>query len=42
VPDAAESRAALQPATDDTAVEAPTDGEATSVERPPATATTLE
>jgi modulator of FtsH protease HflC len=41
-PDDAASRAALQPTTDDTAVEAPTDGEATSVERPPATATTLE
>jgi modulator of FtsH protease HflC len=40
-PDAAESRAALQPATDGTAVEPPTAGAATSVARPPA-ATTLE
>jgi membrane protease subunit HflC len=41
-PEDAESRAALQPATGDTAVESPTDGKATSVARPPATATTLE
>ena len=40
--DEAESRAALQPATDGTAVEPPTDGEASSVARPPATATTVE
>jgi modulator of FtsH protease HflC len=40
-PDGAENRAAL-PATDGTAVTPPTDGEATSVAQPPATATTLE
>jgi hypothetical protein len=41
-PDDAASRAALQPATDGTAVEPPTDGGASSVARPPASATTLE
>jgi modulator of FtsH protease HflC len=41
-PDDGGSRAALQPATDGTAVAPPTDGGATSVARPPASATTLE
>jgi membrane protease subunit HflC len=40
--DQAESRAALQPATDGTAVVPPRDGEATLEVRPPATGTTLE
>ena len=40
--DEAESRAALQPAADGTAAEPPTDGEATSVARPPATSSTIE
>jgi hypothetical protein len=41
-PAEADSRAALQPGLDGTAVELPSDGEATSAPQPPAKATTLE